>query len=459
MTVLYDPDAPADAQLIAKYDGRVPRYTSYPTAVQFTPEVTDATYRAWLARLPVTTPVSVYLHIPFCARLCWYCGCNTRAVSRHEPVGDYVTLLMAELALLEQALPGTMTVDDIHLGGGTPNMLNVEDLATIFGSLRHVFRVALDAEIAAELDPAVLSRDWIKAAAYHGLSRASLGVQNLAPEVQSAVNRQERFEDIAECVNDLRQAGVGSINLDLMYGLPHQTTRNTLATLDAVLTLQPERLALFGYAHVPWMKAHQQLIDEAVLPGPAERLEQSQAAAERLRVEGYVQIGLDHFALPEDSLARAAVGGALHRNFQGYTTDAAGTLLGLGASAIGTTPGGYVQNITQELGWRHAVAEGRLPIARGVAVTDEDRFRADIIERLMCDFEVDLAAACERHGRTLADVQDAIARLLEFRQDGLAAWDGQRLTVTARGRMLVRSICALFDAYLAPDAQRHAKAI
>jgi len=158
-------------------------------------------------------------------------------------------------------------------------------------------------------------------------------------------------------------------------------------------------------------------------------------------------------------LARAAVGGALHRNFQGYTTDAAGTLLGLGASAIGTTPGGYVQNITQELGWRHAVAEGRLPIARGVAVTDEDRFRADIIERLMCDFEVDLAAACERHGRTLADVQDAIARLLEFRQDGLAAWDGQRLTVTARGRMLVRSICALFDAYLAPDAQRHAKAI
>lgn len=459
MTVLYNPHAPADAHLIAKYDGRAPRYTSYPTAVQFTPEVTDSTYRAWLADLPVTTPVSVYLHIPFCARLCWYCGCNTRAVSRHEPVRDYVALLMTELSLLEQALPGKMTVGDIHLGGGTPNMLNAEELATIFGGLRHVFRVTPDAEIAAELDPAVLSRDWIKAAAYHGLSRASLGVQNLAPEVQSAVNRQERFEDIAECVNDLRQAGVGSINLDLMYGLPLQTTRNTLATLDAVLTLKPERLALFGYAHVPWMKAHQQLIDEAALPGPAERLEQSHAAAERLKAEGYIQIGLDHFALPTDSLAKAAVSGNLHRNFQGYTTDLAGTLLGLGASAIGTTPGGFVQNITQELGWRHAVADGKLPIARGVAVTDDDRFRADIIERLMCDFAVDLAAACERHGRTLADVDDAIARLHGFQQDGLATWDGQRLTVTSRGRMLVRSICALFDAYLAPDAQRHAKAI
>lgn len=459
MTVLYNPHAPADAHLIAKYDGRAPRYTSYPTAVQFTPEVTDATYRAWLADLPVTTPVSVYLHIPFCARLCWYCGCNTRAVSRHEPVRDYVALLMTELSLLEQALPGKMTVGDIHLGGGTPNMLNAEELATIFGGLRHVFRVTPDAEIAAELDPAVLSRDWIKAAAYHGLSRASLGVQNLSPEVQGAVNRQERFEDIAECVNDLRKAGVASINLDLMYGLPLQTTRNTLATLDAVLTLKPERLALFGYAHVPWMKAHQQLIDEAALPGPAERLEQSQAAAERLKAEGYIQIGLDHFALPGDSLAKAAVSGHLHRNFQGYTTDMAGTLLGLGASAIGTTPGGFVQNITQELGWRHAVADGKLPIARGVAVTDDDRFRADIIERLMCDFDVDLVAACARHGRTLADVEDAIARLQDFRQDGLATWDGRRLTVTPRGRMLVRSICALFDAYLAPDAQRHAKAI
>ncbi|MDP1618715.1 oxygen-independent coproporphyrinogen III oxidase [Phenylobacterium sp.] len=459
MTVLYNPHAPADAHLIAKYDGRAPRYTSYPTAVQFTADVDEATYRGWLAALPPGDPVSVYMHIPFCTRLCWYCGCNTRAVTRHEPIRDYVALLMTELSLLEQALPARMAVGDIHLGGGSPNMLSVEELDLIFAGLRSAFAVAPDAEIAAELDPAVLSGDWIAAAARNGLSRASLGVQNLAPEVQKAVNRQERFEEIADCVEALRAAGVASINLDLMYGLPHQTTRNTLTTLDAVLTLRPERLALFGYAHVPWMKAHQQLIDEAALPGPAERLEQSQAAAERLKAEGYVQIGLDHFALPDDALAKAATHGGLHRNFQGYTTDLAGTLLGLGASAIGTTPGGYVQNVTQELGWRHAVADGKLPIARGVVVNAEDRFRADIIERLMCDFAVDLVAACARHGRDLSELEDSISRLHDFLQDGLATWDGCRLTVTPRGRMLVRSICALFDAYLAPDAQRHAKAI
>ncbi|MDP1986045.1 radical SAM protein, partial [Phenylobacterium sp.] len=221
MTVLYNPHAPADAHLIAKYDGRAPRYTSYPTAVQFTADVDEATYRGWLAALPPGDPVSVYMHIPFCTRLCWYCGCNTRAVTRHEPIRDYVALLMTELSLLEQALPARMAVGDIHLGGGSPNMLSVEELDLIFAGLRSAFAVAPDAEIAAELDPAVLSGDWIAAAARNGLSRASLGVQNLAPEVQKAVNRQERFEEIADCVEALRAAGVESINLDLMYGLHH----------------------------------------------------------------------------------------------------------------------------------------------------------------------------------------------------------------------------------------------
>lgn len=459
MTVLYDPHAPADAHLIARYDGRAPRYTSYPTAVQFTPEVSEATYRGWLAALPTDEAVSVYLHIPFCARLCWYCGCNTRAVNQHAPIRDYVNLLMREMHMLGEALPGRLPAKAVHLGGGTPNMLSVDELAIIFDGLRHTFHLEDGAEIAAELDPAVLSGEWIAAAARQGLNRASLGVQNLDPKVQAAVNRRESFEEIADCVEALRAAGVASVNLDLMYGLPHQTTRNTLATIEAILPLRPERLALFGYAHVPWMKVHQQLIDEAALPGPAERLEQSHAAAERLTAEGYVQIGLDHFALPQDELAVAASAGTLRRNFQGYTTDAAQTLLGLGASAIGTTPAGYVQNIAQELGWRHAVTDGRLPIARGVALSDEDRFRGEIIERLMCDFAVDLAGVCERHGRSLAELADSLSRLAPFQQDRLATWDGQRLEVTLRGRMLVRSICALFDAHLAPDAQRHAKAI
>ncbi|MET0271627.1 MAG: oxygen-independent coproporphyrinogen III oxidase [Phenylobacterium sp.] len=446
-------------QLIAKYDGRAPRYTSYPTAVQFTPQVTSETYRDWLKDLPADDPVSLYLHIPFCARLCWYCGCNTRAVNTHQPIGDYVALMLDELAMLESALPGRLRADAVHLGGGTPNMLTPQELVAVFGRLREVFDLSPAAEIAAELDPAVLTREWVRGAALVGLNRASLGVQNLDRRVQEAVNRKETFDEIAACVGWLREAGVRSINLDLMYGLPHQTVENTLSTLEAVLRLRPERLALFGYAHVPWMKAHQQLIHEASLPGPAERLDQSEAAADRLISEGYVQIGLDHFALPQDELAIAAQEGRLHRNFQGYTADAAPTLLGLGASAIGALPQGYVQNISQELGWRAAVSAGDLPIARGVAITSEDRFRGEIIERLMCDLEVDLAAVCVRHGRSVTELANELARLEGFERDGLVRRDGASLAVTELGRVLVRSVCTVFDTHLAPEAQRHSKAL
>ncbi|TAJ73589.1 MAG: oxygen-independent coproporphyrinogen III oxidase [Phenylobacterium sp.] len=447
------------ADLVAKYDGRAPRYTSYPTALQFTPEVDEAAYRGWLSALPADEAVSLYLHIPFCARLCWYCGCNTRAVNRHEPIGEYVALLRQEMALLREALPGRLPVRTIHFGGGSPNMLSPEDLAQLFGGLEAAFALAPDREVAAELDPTSLSRDWVQAAARHGLNRASLGVQNLDPTVQAAINREESFEQVAAAVGWLREAGVGSINLDLMYGLPHQTTANTLATIDAVLTLRPERIALFGYAHVPWMKAHQQLIDEGALPWPGARLDQAEEAAERLTQEGYVRIGLDHFARSDDAMAVALEEGDLRRNFQGYTTDAAGTLLGLGASAIGHLPQGFVQNITAEVAWRAAVAAGRLPVARGVALTDEDLFRGEIIERLMCDLSVDLEAVCARHGRSVSDLSDALTRLAPFVGDGLVRFDGRILRVEGYGRLVVRSVCAAFDTYFESDGGRHSKAL
>jgi oxygen-independent coproporphyrinogen-3 oxidase len=450
---------PSLASLIAKYDGRAPRYTSYPTAVQFTPEVTAEVYRRWLSELPVDEAVSLYLHIPFCERLCWYCGCNTRAVNKREPIGDYVQLMISELAMLEQALPGPMKAQAVHFGGGTPNMLSVDELAALFGAMRHVFRFNEDLEVAAELDPAVLTQDWVRAAAFHGLNRASLGVQNLSPKVQEAVNRKETFEEIASCVGWLRDAGVRSVNLDLMYGLPHQTTANTLATIHQIVKLRPERIALFGYAHVPWMKAHQQLIDEGALPGPAERLDQSEAAAAELVKEGYVRIGLDHFALPQDELAVALGERRLRRNFQGYTTDSARTLLGLGASAIGSLPQGFVQNIAQELGWRQAVKAGDLPVARGVAITAEDRFRGEIIERLMCDLQVDLAAVCAAHGRSLDELRHEREQLEDFARDGLLRTQGALVRLTEHGRLLVRTICAVFDAHLAPEAGRHSKAL
>jgi oxygen-independent coproporphyrinogen-3 oxidase len=449
--------SPSDEALIARYDGRCPRYTSYPTAAQFVPLASGETYRAWLADLDPAAAVSLYVHVPFCQRLCWYCGCNTRAVRRPSVISDYVSFLRRELALVEEALPGKLRASGLHLGGGTPNMLSRDDLTELFAAIRHVF--TLRGEIAAELDPAVLTEEWVRAAAFHGLSRASLGVQDLDPEVQRAIGRLESFEVVERAVGWLRQAGVLSVNFDLMYGLPRQTPEGLVATIDRLLTLEPQRIALFGYAHVPWMKPHQGLIDVTALPGPGERLVQAAAAAERLAAAGYVAIGLDHFALPGDDLARAAKGGDLHRNFQGYTTDRAESLIGFGASAISRLPGGYVQNEPAEAGWRKALGEGALPVARGVALTEDDRFRGEIIERLMCDLSVDLGAVCARRGRDMTVLSKERARLEAFAADGLLIEEDGRIAVTERGRPYVRAVCAVFDQYLDAGAQRHARLV
>jgi oxygen-independent coproporphyrinogen-3 oxidase len=445
--------------LLPTYEGRAPRYTSYPTAVQFTPAIGPAVYAQWLRALPPAEPISAYVHIPFCARLCWFCGCNTRVVKRGEAISDYVALLLEELAIVEANLPGKLRVGALHLGGGTPNMLSLDDMAALFGGLRQVFRLGVDAEIAAELDPIQLTSQWVRAAAFHGLTRASLGVQDLSPRVQAAVNRREPFEVVARAAGWLREAGVRSLNLDLMYGLPLQRKSDVLATLDSVLTLSPERIALFGYAHVPWMKTHQKLIDSAQLPGTAERLEQSEYAAERLIAEGYVQIGLDHFAREDDDLAVALRQGTLRRNFQGYTSDPHATLLAFGASAIGRLPQGLVQNETAELAWRKAVSAGAPPTARGLAFTDEDGFRGEIIERLMCDFAVDLAAVRARHDRPAEALAEATARLRDAIDHGVIQLAGERLTVTELGRPFVRQVAAAFDAYISPGASRHSSAV
>lgn len=445
--------------LLPHYDARAPRYTSYPTAVQFTPHIGPQQHGEWLEALPLDAPVSIYAHIPFCARLCWYCGCNTRVVHRGESIRDYVVLLRDEIGLAARRLPGRARVSSIHLGGGTPNMLTPGDLDVLFGTLHEDFDVAEGAEIAAELDPAQLTPEWARAAAGHGLNRASLGVQDLSPAVQAAVNRIEPFEVVAAAAAALRGAGIEALNFDLMYGLPRQTATDVLNTLDQVLTLRPARIALFGYAHVPWMKSHQKLIDEAALPDGPERLEQSQMAAERLAAEGYVAVGMDHFARPDDSMTGALDAHALHRNFQGYTTDAAGALLGFGASAISRLPQGFVQNQPAELLWRAAVSEGRLATARGVAVTDEDRFRGEVIERLMCDLEVDLDAVAARHGRKAADLAGAAAGLAPMEADGVVELRGRTIRVTELGRPFVRSVCARFDAYLDPAALRHSRVV
>jgi len=446
------------APLLARHDGRAPRYTSYPTAISFTDDVDETVYRTWLSQLDPGRAVSLYLHIPFCQRLCWYCGCNTRAVSKASLVSRYVDLLIEEMSLLETALPGHFRAGQVHLGGGTPNLLSRDDLTRLFKALKHVFKVSPGAEIAAELDPATLSRDWVQAAAFHGLSRASIGVQDLSPRVQKAVNRIESFEVVQQAVGWLREVGVLSVNLDLMYGLPHQTTTDVLETLDQVLTLAPERIALFGYAHVPWAKPHQKLIPEKALPGALERFDQGEAAAARLAAEGYVRIGLDHFARADDSLAVSARTGAMRRNFQGYTVDPYDVLLGLGASSIGRLPQGLVQNSPEETRWQAQVQAGQLPVSKGVSLTPEDRFRSDIIERLMCDLAVDLKPICDAHGRSLSELDSSLARLESLEADGLVVSDGRKVTVTQMGRPFLRSACQAFDTR-SKDPGAHARIV
>ncbi|MDO9223390.1 MAG: oxygen-independent coproporphyrinogen III oxidase [Caulobacter sp.] len=431
--------------LLEQYDGNVPRYTSYPTAVEFSGAVDEDVAGRWLGELSLEERLSVYVHIPFCKRLCWYCGCNTRAVRNTSLISDYVAFLGEELALIEKALSGRPLAGAIHLGGGTPNMLSRDDLGSLFRALRHVFRVSPGAEIAAELDPSVLTEAWVKAAAFHGLTRASIGVQDLSPHVQEAVNRIESFEVVERAARWLRDAGIASINLDLMYGLPRQRTEDVLATLDKVLVLRPERLALFGYAHVPWVKSHQKLIDQTDLPGAAERLDQSEAAARKLEGEGYVRIGLDHFAMPDDPLAIALRAGRLRRNFQGYTADPHMTLIGLGSSSISSLPQGYYQNDATELGWRRRLQEGRLPVVRGVGLTDEDRFRGDIIETLMCRKAVDLGAVCAGHGRAVAELATEREQLRTMAADGLVDLTEDTVRVTSLGEPWLRSVARVFD--------------
>jgi oxygen-independent coproporphyrinogen-3 oxidase len=292
-----------------------------------------------------------------------------------------------------------------------------------------------------------------------GVNRASLGVQDLDPRVQKAVNRIQSLAETREVTDALRHAGIKSLNIDLMYGLPHQTVAGIRSTIDAVLGLAPDRLCLFGYAHVPWMKRHQKMIDEAALPGPEERFAQYRTAAERLQAAGYVWIGLDHFARPDDPLAVALSTRRLHRNFQGYTTDGAHARLGFGPSAIGALPQGFVQNAVAMSAYRAAVDGGHLPVQRGLALSDDDRLQGAVIEQLMCYLEVDLAAISRRFRRVPDVFDDAVNGLADPIADGLATVRDGVLRVTPRGRPFIRTVCAQFDTYLAPDAQRHARAV
>ena len=445
---------------LSKYSARsVPRYTSYPTVPHFSRDFAANDYRGWLARLNPDETVSLYFHVPFCRKVCWYCGCNMRLASRYEPVAAYAKTLRREIELLAAALPARMTISHLHWGGGTPTALEPEDLERTMATVHDHFDFSQDAERAIESDPRTLTREMTAMIGRLGFNRASFGVQEFAPKVQKAINRIQPPEMVRDAVDGLRGVGVDAINFDLIYGLPYQTVAMLMNTIDLAVAMKPDRVALFGYAHVPWMAKKQRLIPSEVLPDVESRVAQADAAAIAFRRSGYVGVGFDHFALPHDDLANAARSGALHRNFQGYTVDGATSLLGVGATSIGRTPFGYVQNIADTTAWSRAVNAGHLPVAKGHAFQGQDRVRGEIIEQLMCQGNVDLAKVA-RDASLPSDTFGAELReLQELARDGIVELGGARIKVTEPGRRLVRTVAAVFDSYFKHTPARHSLAV
>jgi oxygen-independent coproporphyrinogen III oxidase len=438
----------------------VPRYTSYPTAPQFSPAVGAEKYRAWLAQLPAGAKLSIYLHVPYCSQLCLYCGCHTKIVRRYDPVGRYANSLLKELALLGEVV-GSRKVVHIHWGGGTPSILGSEKLTQLAGILRETFDHSELCEHAIELDPRHVTKPLAQSLAAMGVNRASLGVQDFSPVVQAAIGRIQSFETVREAVERLRDAGIYKISLDLMYGLPFQSIPDLQRTIKLAHSLEPDRVAVFGYAHVPWFKKHQRLIDEDSLPDSGQRFEQFQAMRAQLLWFGYEQIGFDHFALPSDSLARAASSRKLRRNFQGYSTNEGDALIGVGASAISGLPRGFAQNSPDILSYAYAIENGRLATVKGVELNADDQLRGAIIGQLMCEMSVDLQSVIqEQKSACLNDFAPEINELRPFEAAGLIEIDGLRIRVTEKGRPFVRLVAAVFDSYLHESGGgRYSKAI
>jgi oxygen-independent coproporphyrinogen-3 oxidase len=430
-------------------DRPVPRYTSYPTAAQFTPTVGATEQAAAIAEIGPGTPVSLYLHIPYCRQICWYCGCNTGAVkgdaARDARLGTYVAALEAEIATVAGMLKGR--VGNIQFGGGSPNSLTAAALTDIIAELRARFDVAEEAEIGVELDPRALDTAYIAALARAGVKRLSFGVQTFAPHVQARINRHQPYEMIAGAVTAARANGINAINFDLMYGLPLQTPADLADTIARALTLQPDRVAVFGYAHMPAMMPRQRMIADAELPDAEARFAMSALAHKLFTEAGYVAIGFDHFAKPDDPMAIAADTGTLKRNFQGYTTDPGEALIGLGTTAISQFDDLIIQNDKHVASWRDTVLAGGLAGDRGVVRTPDDRARGAVIERLLCDGAVDVGE----------DYAPARAALAPYAKDGLVAVEGGRVRLLPDGRPYARLIAAAFDAHFA--GQRHSKAI
>lgn len=436
--------------LLEKYSKAGPRYTSYPTAPYFTEAFGE---KEWLEEIKQTQDkgrdLSLYVHIPFCDTLCYYCGCNMVATKKYGRATEYLDYLFQEIDRVAALTNPARVARQLHWGGGTPTYLHPDDIRRLYAHIASRFTIAADAETGCEVDPRELSREHVKALKEAGFNRISLGVQDLTDAVQRAVNRVQPESLIREVYGWMREEGFDSVNMDLMVGLPHQTVETYRETLDKIISMGPDRLAVFNYAHVPWMKKHQKLIVESDLPSLQTRLALQQLILDKLGAAGYVYIGMDHFAKPDDEIVKAQQSKTLYRNFQGYTTHKNCDIYAFGASSISQTEDVFVQNEKKLSDYYRLVGEGRLPTERGLRVTNEDKLRRDAITRIMCDLELDKASFGRSWGidfdRYFAD---ALAELKEMEADGLVALSPEKVTVTQVGRFFLRNIAMPFDAYL-----------
>ena len=445
---------PFDADLLSRYDRPGPRYTSYPTAPQFSEAFRADAFRT-VARLsngdPIPRRLSLYVHVPFCFSPCFYCGCNRVITRDHGRAGTYLDRLVREIGLVAPLFDRDRDVIQLHLGGGTPNFLDASQLAELIETLGRQFHFSTspDRDFSIELDPRYVAAGTIESLARIGLNRASLGVQDFDPAVQQAVNRVQSVEETRAVVDACRRHGFRSVNIDLIYGLPGQNREGFGRTLDTVIETRPDRLAVYSYAHLPQMFRPQRQIDESLLPSAEDKLDLLKLAIEKLSAAGYCFIGMDHFALPEDELTWALKRGSLHRNFMGYTTHAESDLIGFGVSAISHIGDSFSQNPRDLPSWEAAIDAGRLPVWRGIELSADDCLRADLIQQLMCRYEINMAALSAKYGIEFSSYFAAdLERLAPLLRDGLVEIDENCIRATLRGRMLLRIIAACFDRYL-----------
>ena len=439
------------------FDARAPRYTSYPPANHFSEAVGPEQSQAWISQVPSGSRVSLYLHIPYCRRLCWFCACRTQGTSTSRPLVSYLEYLKAELALVDASLPDDVELSQIHLGGGTPTLLPpemIEDLGAAIADFRP--RTA-DSQFSVEIDPTEVDQPRIDALMKIGMTRASIGVQDFDPEVQECIGRIQSYDQTKDVVEMIRAAGVKSLNMDVLYGLPHQTKARMADSVQRVLSLSPDRVALYGYAHVPWMAKRQALIPADALPDAETRLVLFDTARRLFLWDGYREIGIDHYAREGDTLADADRTKTLRRNFQGYTDDTADVLIGLGASAISRFPQGFAQNHSTSSRYASAVTEGQLGTARGYAMSGEDKLRARMIEELMCQFELDFDALSDEFDVPVVDLRKRVEDMPE-RFKGYVELSRSHLRITESARLIARLVAAELDTFTMPDG-RHSRAL